>query len=381
MRSRIIFIGDLHRAGQIANIEKIEMLFSSLFYNININVEHIISEMNSLEENMSNIKVWSEISTENLVTDLSNINFDSASVIGFELPHFYLNFMTNLGVPWVNLHIHPLRFLDDLCFSVSSSFEYDHVFNRINSNQINYNVNKMKIGLDIVKREKSNRKTLLILGQSPFDKSVWFDNEFKNLLHYTDKIDEIACDCQEIFYRPHPYMSDKYVDDMICKKYNALILNEENYYQLLLEKDINIVCAISSSSVLEARYFDISGIYLEERAKTYGMPIAYDLILSDITFWYEKLLEKDIGTIQIEPILSERGIVREAFGYWSYFDNNRRTKNEIRNINIKIDELYIKNKELYNSMYAALEKIYSSRSWKWTKPLRFFSKILKRKNS
>ena len=342
MKNKIIFIGDINRAGQASNIFNLEMLFSAIFEPFNIDIKRHISKINAVQETQKNRTYWNTFSDSDVFIELEKINFLNAAVIGFEMPKSHQNYFKLNDIPWVNLEIHPLRFLEDLCFSVTSSFEYNHDKNIISDVQIKYNVNKIK--LKAFKNNKdnhiqSNEGKLLILGQSPYDKSVWYDNEFKNLTHYIEQIDGLISQCKEVFYRPHPYLTDKKIDEIITKKYDLSILNSPDYYSSLLINRFTLTCSISSSSVFESRSFGLEGIYLEKRKKDYGPAISYSELLSDKDFWYTCFLKRDIKNVIQHAIITDKGIVRETYGYWSYVDKQKIIENECVSLNENFNRL------------------------------------------
>lgn len=391
MIRRILFLGDLERPSQADNTNKMYYLFSSIFYNTSISLEVYISPINRNGSCTENVNNWIKSNTN--VNNLNNINLENCAIIGFELPPQYIIYFNKKSIPWINIEIHPVRFLNDLCLSISSSFKYDHEKNSINDNEIKFAADRFIINEGTFLPKKSN---LLIIGQTPFDKSVWFDNQFKTILNYQDKLNDISSKFDKIFYKPHPYLSNNETDRIIVDKYNAEYCTESNIYKFFSSGMISAITGISSSCLHEAPYFNIKSTFLEERIKNFGKPIRYSSLMNDHLFWFDNFLhiknqnKKNNFDVQITP-----NYLRDIFGYWAYpsmqneqkfkMDKNQKElidyldqikhliekNNTIEALNSEVANLH----EIIHQKDLLIKNIYNSTSWKISKPIRIFKRI------
>lgn len=321
MGKRVVFLGDMCRSNQQHNIESIYELFSPMLKAYGVNSDVAISEINKHLDSILDTKAWMESIKHKDIQPLLDINLINCSIVGFEIPDYYTEYFDQLGVTWVNLEIHPIRFLGDLCFSVRSSFSHDLRTASVNSELIQIVATSLKRKYARVNNiNNHNTNTLLIIGQSPFDKSLWFDSEFKSLAQYFKKIKTLCNGRSSVIYRPHPYANDSSVTQKILNEFNAELDSGRSIYDIYSSGDVGCVCAISSSAVAESVYFGLDGCYLEPRARQFGPPINYPGLLEEHAFWFNGLLKEEkkaINPLHFRNYIPDN-FLRDTFGYWGY---------------------------------------------------------------
>jgi hypothetical protein len=293
-------------------------------------------------------------------------------------------YLDSIDVPWIDFEIHPIRFLDDLYFNVESSCH-------INLSSACIPTEYVEIGAEVLRskyagahaREGSERK-LLIIGQTPVDKSIFFDGEFKSLISYLDVLDEIVDGFERVEYKPHPYAFDPKVGEIICSRYSAKICEEKNIYKLFCEGQVSAVAAISSSVLHEAPYFEVKAFALEPRAKKFGPPVSYPKLIRDAHQWIGPLTAKPSRKRvydSLPPI--PKNYLRGIFDSWSYesdeeFISSRILEIESRQIRMEgWARQTVKQAELRTQqIQLQLQSVYASSSWRITRPLREIRRVL-----
>lgn len=366
MKTKVLFIGDIYRGGQSENIRKAFHLFSPIFRQAKIECDVFVSDING----STDFSEWRESWHESLLgrgeSQLSKMDLGSTAVVGFEVSQRELNYLALHDVPYVNIEIHPLRFLDDLYLNVTTSFDYDLDLLSAGTGLIQLCANSLRIRYG--GEQAIPCSTLAILGQTPFDKSAFYDGEFRLLDSYFDQLDKLAGEHRNVIYRPHPYGTDTNLDKEICDRYGAAMSNDRNLYKILASGNVSTVCAISSSAVVEAPYFGVTGKFLEARARQYNLPVSYARLVDDESFWFRGLLGASVGA-SCHSI--GRGVpqnfLRDTFGYWGYVTREKEMESRIAAIEHVEDQLI---------------RILNSKSWKVTSPLRWadnlFAKLFKR---
>ena len=125
MITKVLFIGDPCRGEQAVNIAMLEMLFSPLLKQLDISSSSHISDVNRLTDIHDWVETWKSSFISDRKTILEKLDLDEVLVIGFETPERELIYLDSKKSPWINIAIHPVRFLDDLYFDISTSFDID----------------------------------------------------------------------------------------------------------------------------------------------------------------------------------------------------------------------------------------------------------------
>ena len=242
MINRVIFIVDVYRGDQAQNIERLSRLFAPVLKQLSVPISTYISETNRSDDMSVWLREWERSldATEN--SELEALDVEGALIIGFEASSRDLKYLTTQDVPWVNFAIHPLRFLDDLYFDVATSFPYDMATNVAEVGMIDLCVQALRGRYSSRTNAKANGvKTLAIFGQTPIDRSVYFDQRFLGLDAYFSKIDELTEKYDRIIYKPHPNLSNPGIDKLIRERYRVELISNLDVYELICIQQLAIV--------------------------------------------------------------------------------------------------------------------------------------------
>nr|VFK41184.1 MAG: hypothetical protein BECKTC1821E_GA0114239_10105 [Candidatus Kentron sp. TC] len=319
MKERVLFIGDLQRGNQLGNAYKIFLLFSPVFREIGIKCETRYSHINLLRDPTDWLEIWRSSLRQRNDEYLEELELTAnTAIVGFELPDEDLAYLNKKNISWVNLSIHPFRFLNDLHFEVNASFDFNREDIQASLGEIELCANMLRIKYSFPTVSKRYH-TLAIFGQEPFDKSVYFDGKFMLLDEYIDKLDVLAKEHDEVIYKHHPYQTDEAIDKLIFDRYSAKPPIDNNPYRLMLSGEVSTVCAISSSIISEASAFGLRAEYLEPRAKRFSSPVNYRQLLDNQDFWVRGLLSHNepVEWKALSGSVPEQ-LLRESFAYWGF---------------------------------------------------------------
>ena len=167
-------MGDPYRGDQAANIRKLDLLFVPLLKQLNISHSSYISDVNKITKIQDWIDIWkaSLHNEDNII--LKKLDLNDSLVIGFEIPEREYLYLSTKNIPWINISIHPIRFLDDLYLDISTSFKIDLRQHIASIGLIDMFVQALRVryNSDGIQNE---RNTLGIFGQTTIDKSIFFD--------------------------------------------------------------------------------------------------------------------------------------------------------------------------------------------------------------
>ena len=251
-------------------------------------------------------------------SQLENIDLSNAAVIGFEMSTVDIHYLNQENIPWINLAIHPIRFLDDLYLDVRSSFDYQYSHLGADLGVIEFCVNSLRNRYAGYNENQNKLIKLAIFGQSPADKSVFFDGNFYSLDSYFSELDALVSEQDEVIYRPHPYATNAKIDDVIFKKYNAIDGSARNVYEMLASGDISTACAISSSVISESQYFGVRSVFLDPRAQKFGPAISYKKLVDESLFWQRLLDTNSSSQINKISVVVPNNYLRQVFASWGY---------------------------------------------------------------
>lgn len=197
----------------------------------------------------------------------------NALVVGYEMPPVIIATLNRLGVPYIDLVLHPLRFMSDLIFAMRTNVEAFH--NRLEAHWLPETDVRQQAGRIMAraawlpKPEPMPPGSALLLGQVASDRAmVTADGSMASLDQYAADVHNLCCDHSLVLFRPHPYAgpADPFAD--VIRRFPAVRFTNSNFYQLISQPEVDSVVALNSSGLLEARYFDCEAVNL--------IPFVYD---------------------------------------------------------------------------------------------------------
>lgn len=195
------------------------------------------------------------------------LQFRQAIVVAFELPEILRVAFEQLGIIYVDIIIHPIRFLDDVIFGIRSNNI------KISETLQNYMLSEEKILLNagIVMASMSRLKRLeipgsavIFAGQTADDKVLIEDGKFLKISDFLDNFSQITRDFDTLIIKPHPYSSNPFEAISISRLFDRCLTTNENFYYLLSHDNIEAVYSISSSTSVEANYLGKQGYHFAQ---------------------------------------------------------------------------------------------------------------------
>ena len=318
----VVFLGDLDRGAQVENIRATYHLFSPVFQSLDVPTQVYFSSRNQKRCVNEWLDDWkSSLVSGTVHPKVRDLDPKSTAVFGFEMSEAMTAALNANGVKWVNACIHPIRFGRDLHFHFEASFDTEFQRYAVPETALFLYANLIKLkGSRHQRKPIDSGRTLLIVGQVPDDRSVFFDGKFMSLLDYEERLRSITSSFDRVLYRPHVNRSDPNLDKQVCDLTNAELAIDLNFYDLLAMERIDACCAISSSTVHEAPYFGVEGIFLEQRARRFGVPIEFGNLLADQQFWSVDFLGKHLPKPRDDEHVTQTpdNLLRYYYDSWGY---------------------------------------------------------------
>jgi FMN phosphatase YigB (HAD superfamily) len=194
-------------------------------------------------------------------------------LIGYELSEETRIVLSKAGIAFIDIWLHPIRFLDDNFFafrsnidSINTALEQFHLKDDIYT----LYADKLKIqsymGWDKYKNGLDNAlkaNSALFVGQTLTDKAICRNGTMLNVLNFKEEFTELTKRFSHVYFSRHPMIKgdDAAQLDFILSHENTSITTEPGY-KLLCTESIEHVTGVSSSLMYESKFFGKEYSYL-----------------------------------------------------------------------------------------------------------------------
>ena len=190
---------------------------------------------------------------------------DAAVVVGFELAEVQKRLLSQIGVPWIDVNIHPYRFGPDVLFAIATDqpevlaqllphHAEDWVFEPW-ADLMAATAIKVPTRLPVT-------ESCLVVGQTKVDRALIRDGRLFDLADFAPALHAAIGREARVLFKPHPYNPDGFGLHQIGLPLRRIREVQENSYVLLGQEALKRVVGVSSSVMAEARFFGKEGIFL-----------------------------------------------------------------------------------------------------------------------
>lgn len=266
---------------------------------------------------------------------LRNCFANTAILIGYEISLLTREILHKADIKYIDIWLHPVRFLDDILFGFRSSVS------AINSSlkQFDYNSAKIQAEANLIKiqsyrgfnrfEHKIPENSALFVGQTIQDKAILHKGDFLNVLNYPEQFSKLAKKYKKVFYSRHPFIRSG--DESILrylKTFENVESTKYTIYHLLAHPNITRVSTISSSVAQEAKYFGKSiDVWFRPAFENDGNNSYYKVMHSFcFAHFWSKILASITETKDFEIVTFDTGKnkLRDSMSfYWGYKDINK----------------------------------------------------------
>ena len=185
---------------------------------------------------------------------------DDALVIGYEMPEVMTDALQRLGRPYIDLVLHPLRFMPDLVFAMRTNVVAYH--RGLERFRLPPAAIEQQAGLIRAKAawmappQAMPPGTALVLGQVAHDRAmVGSDGRFASLADHVESLHALCAEHPLVLYKPHPYAGAHDPSHLAIGRLPAIELTRASFYHLIAQPEVELVAALNSSGLFEARFF------------------------------------------------------------------------------------------------------------------------------
>ena len=361
--TKVIFIDDIFR-DEIAEARKciyktLRALFKRAFGveimapRLEIGMPNIFADLRKKYTNIKWTEVYFELPKEIEHAYVKLLDKD-AIYLSYEAPLWLFKIWKKHKIKYLDLRLSYLRFLPDIpvMFStnISSMIPVIKKF-EIQQDDIFYEADLLKASYDFrhykdYRNLKRYENGLVILGQTDSDTSLMVKG-YKDVIKFSDyeeKIKTIFPLYQQVFYKKHPFASQKHAEEEMLY-FNSLLkqpikICTSNFYNMATQDFKIDFMALSSGAIKEAHYFgqknymlmDYPFEYVQDNDSITYLNIESFYFFSP-KFWQELLgAELPISRICMNYREPHRNIMRDhhnaSWGFNEFYYENRASNNE-----------------------------------------------------
>ncbi len=196
---------------------------------------------------------------------------EGSILICYEISKQTRKILDDIGVDYIDIWLHPIRYMDDNFFAFRSNnadvnriiekYKIEDSYFYLYADRMRINSyrgwNKHNLDNDLY------QNSALFIGQTMTDKAVCRKGKMLNLLDFKEEFENLCRSYTHVYYSPHPMLKEdgKAIEDYINSLDNASVIKHEAY-KLLTTNAIKKVVSISSSVVFESKFFGKDFEYL-----------------------------------------------------------------------------------------------------------------------
>jgi hypothetical protein len=170
--------------------------------------------------------------------------------IGYEMPPWLMRLLDLHAVPYVDVRLHPIRFMDDLMFAARASHPDTQAA------LLAMAVAESEAMCQFISEARVPDNTLLVAGQRRFDSTQIIDGGFYDAGPQAAQIHAICIHYDFVILKPHPF--DRHhsllavAADAPCRMLGVI---EDNIYRMMALPQISAILTVNSGVAQEAPYF------------------------------------------------------------------------------------------------------------------------------
>lgn len=210
--------------------------------------------------------VFANSETQNIIDmEMDKYFSEYDLVLCYETPPYLISYFLKRDIPFLDIRIHAVRFLNDYMFSFFSNIP-----------DIQNKLEKLKIKDDVIYRmammisarsamifrnPPQAQNNVLFLGQTVCDSSLISHDRLASQDDVIEAISRLATIYETVYYKIHPYNRDKELIQKIVSSCSSCKIFDHNVYDglsLPFEK----IASLSSGTNVEAKYFGKNAIWM-----------------------------------------------------------------------------------------------------------------------
>ena len=255
-------------------------------------------------------------------------DYAGALVIGFELSPVMRSALDRLGVPWIDVELSPIRFLDDLALTLRCSWAVDGAVDGavdaalahpglVAAGQVAEAVARLRAELRDDAAAAACTGACVFLAQTHHDRTLIKDGAFFPVAEAVEGVGK-ALNGRRLVLKPHPLAPDNPLLGALQQRFGGHTTEANIYALLAAASDVQLL-TISSSAAIEAGHFGHRAAMLHPVAHARPAPFTSLWAHRSAAFWRTALAP--ILSVRADAAFEERTIpnrLRQRLGAWGF---------------------------------------------------------------
>ncbi|AOH84406.1 hypothetical protein AWL63_10940 [Sphingomonas panacis] len=199
-------------------------------------------------------------------------------VIAFEISSDLRAILEGAALALLEVEVAPIRFLSGILLSAQST--HPELQAAIDSETITerelqwqFGIMRARMGRPTSEGEENFSSAVLIAGQMPADRALIDAGKLLDLGNFVDDLRRLSTDRALVILTPHPHSANSIAGLEKLASIASIKISRANSYRLLATGKIDLVVAISSSLLEEAKFFGASSVRLAPPRQWKGVTI------------------------------------------------------------------------------------------------------------
>jgi hypothetical protein len=179
--------------------------------------------------------------------------------VGYELPPWLIRLLDENTIPYIDLRLHPVRFLDDLLFAARGSIPETQaalLSMAVHESEVFATAGLREAMCRFISEARVPDRTLLVAGQRRFDSTQSVGGKFFDAYPMEAEIHAICARYDAVVLKPHPLDRRHSLLEVAAAAPTRVIgVIEDNVYRMLSLPQITAVLTVNSGLAHEAPYF------------------------------------------------------------------------------------------------------------------------------
>ncbi|WP_428492917.1 hypothetical protein [Rhodopila sp.] len=179
--------------------------------------------------------------------------------IGYEMPPWLRRLLSEHQIPFVDLRLGPVRFMDDLLFAARGStleMQAALLSMAMQESEVRATAGLREAMCRLISEAAIPDNTLLVAGQRRFDSSQIVDRTFFDAFPRAAEIHRICAGYSAVVLKPHPLdRSHSLLEVVAGAPANVIGVIDDNAYRMMALPQISAVLTVNSGLAVEAGYF------------------------------------------------------------------------------------------------------------------------------
>jgi hypothetical protein len=179
--------------------------------------------------------------------------------VGYELPPWLVRLLEANAVPYIDLRLHPIRFMDDLLFAVRASCpdtQAELLAMAVSESEVLATAGLREAMCRYISEARVPDDTLMVIGQRRFDATQIAGGDFFDAHRRTAEIHALCAGHAAVVLKPHPLDRQHSLLEVAAGAPTRIIgVINDNTYRMMALPQVSAILTVNSGVAYEAPYF------------------------------------------------------------------------------------------------------------------------------